>query len=161
MSDIVPWDKGTTDPAVLDQELTALSPKERALVQHWCGSAKETWKSLQEYAGEEFSKMFVKESLKDIRIVRAIRLNEGMGSAGVLNKNERQQFWSNVIMDDDQKMGDRLKASELLGRVAKDFSEVVEISASSNFAEAIASARARAKEVSCIDADAEVIEEVE
>jgi hypothetical protein len=161
MTDIVPWDAPTTDPAVLDQELSALSPKERALVQHWCGSAKETWKSLQEYPGEEFSKMFVKESLKDIRIVRAIRLNEGMGSAGVLNKNERQQFWSNVIMDDDQKMGDRLKASELLGRVAKDFSEVVEISASTDFAKSIAEARARAKAMTCVDVDAEVIEEVE
>ena len=158
MSDIVPWDKGTTEPAVLDQEMSALSPKERALVTHWCGSAKETWKSLQEYPGEEFSKLFVKESLKDIRIVRAIRLHEGMGNAGVLNKIERQQFWSNVIMDDDQRMGDRLKASELLGKVAKDFVESVEVSASGDFAKALAEARARAKAVTCIDVEAEEVE---
>lgn len=45
----------------------------------------------------------------------------------IATRKERQVFWTNVIMDEDEKMSDRLKASELLGRSEVDFVEKKEI----------------------------------
>jgi hypothetical protein len=100
----------------------------------------------------------VKKMASDIRIVRAIRIYNAHSNPGIASKNERQEFWSSVMLDETERMSDRLKASELLGKAAKDFVEQVEISATTDFAKAIADARKRTKE---IDVEAEVIGEPE
>jgi phage terminase small subunit len=41
----------------------------------------------------------------------------------IMNRQARQEFWSKVIQDPEQSMGDRLRASELLGRSEADFTE--------------------------------------
>ena len=150
---------GDTDMAVIDANFVELTPRERSVVENWMGSGKETWKCLQLLNGDEFSQSFVRDCLLDIRVVRAIRLYEGRSQAGVLTKQERQQFWSSVILDDNQRMGDRLKASELLGKVGMDFTEEIKITGGEDFAKAIANARARVKEIDVIvDVESEVVE---
>ena len=39
----------------------------------------------------------------------------------IKNREERQEFWSNVMQDPQEKTPDRLKASELLGKSEADF----------------------------------------
>lgn len=41
----------------------------------------------------------------------------------VADRAARQQFWTSTMLDVEQKMPDRLKASELLGRSQADFIE--------------------------------------
>jgi phage terminase small subunit len=39
----------------------------------------------------------------------------------IASREERQQFWTQVMYDEDQRMKDRLKAAELLGKTQADF----------------------------------------
>lgn len=41
----------------------------------------------------------------------------------IANRQERQIFWTQIMMDSEAQLKDRLKASELLGRSACDFSD--------------------------------------
>lgn len=138
------------DVSVVEDELDAilcgLTPKERTVVLYWDGSAKSTWMALRA-AGMDYSKEFVRELCNDIRMVRAIRKYAEMGDPGVLSRRERQQFWSKVVLDDEQRMTDRLKASELLGKSEKDFVDRIEVDATKEFANKLLEARNRLKEV--------------
>ena len=49
----------------------------------------------------------------------------------IATREERQAFWTNVLYgkeEDDTKMSDRLKASELLGRSEADFTDNLRVS---------------------------------
>jgi len=134
-------------PVSIDEALEPLSVKERMVVQHFCGSGKATWMALEKSYPGEFSKFFVRECLTDIKVIRAIRIFAGYNASGVLHNDEIKQFWSKVVMDDEQSMKDRLKASELLGKTHKMFVESVEIGASEDFAKQLSEARERLKEI--------------
>jgi len=41
----------------------------------------------------------------------------------IMTRQQRQQFWSEVALDEDVEMKDRLRASELLGKSEADFTE--------------------------------------
>ena len=66
--------------------------------------------------------------LKQVEILRAIenRINK-KDNKKILNREERQEFWSNTILDEKVDIHARLKASELLGRSQADFVERIEI----------------------------------
>jgi len=140
-------------PPDIDAVFAELTPKERTVVQYWNGSAQATWEELEKTYKGEFQKPFVREIVNDIRIVRAIRLYCEMGDPGVLSNKEAQQFWSKVVLDDEQRMGDRLKASELLGKSHKMFVEKVELTADADLAKRIALANDRLKEIDVVVED--------
>lgn len=57
-------------------------------------------------------------------IQEAIRAREKKRSKPVIaTREERQAFWTNVMNDESQKMQDRLRAAELLGKSEADFIE--------------------------------------
>ena len=63
---------------------------------------------------------------KNREVAAAIREREEKRvNSLILSREERQIFWSNVVRDPDEDMKNRLKASELLGRSAADFTEKV------------------------------------
>ncbi len=43
----------------------------------------------------------------------------------IANRQRRQEFWSKTMLDETLSMGDRLRASELLGKSEADFIDVV------------------------------------
>ena len=51
----------------------------------------------------------------------------------IMNRLERQAFWTQVALDYDQPIGARLKATELLGKSEGDFFENVNISTPPTF----------------------------
>ena len=62
--------------------------------------------------------------LKKVEILNAIQIREKMTTAeAIWNREKRQAFWTQVVRDTNQKMRDRLKASELLGKSEGDFIE--------------------------------------
>ena len=145
-------------PDIVDRALQELHPHERLFVEQWNGDLQDTWERIRkecEVKSHKLSYGAVKKMASDIRVVRAIRIYNAHSNPGIASKNERQEFWSSVMLDETERMSDRLKASELLGKAAKDFVEQVEISATTDFAKALADARKRTKE---IDVEAEVIE---
>lgn len=44
----------------------------------------------------------------------------------IANREQRQQFWSDVMHDEEQSMKDRLRAGELLGKSEADFTEKIQ-----------------------------------
>jgi len=59
---------------------------------------------------------------------------------GIAKRNERQAFWSKMMRDEASAAGNRLKASELLGRSEGDFLDRVEQTGSQSVAITIISA---------------------
>lgn len=63
--------------------------------------------------------------LKNAQVARAIAQVTAAGaSAKIADAQERKEFWTAVMRGDhDSEMKDRLKAAELLGKTAGDFTE--------------------------------------
>ena len=67
-----------------------------------------------------------RQNLANPRINKLIKARETKrNNPGIKNREERQQFWSNM-MDSAEKPSDALKASELLGRSEADFTDKVD-----------------------------------
>jgi phage terminase small subunit len=65
--------------------------------------------------------------LKNVEILNAIKAREKKQlNPTIATREERQKFWSAVMMDQDADMKNRLKASELLGKSQADFIQRVE-----------------------------------
>jgi len=63
------------------------------------------------------------ENLKKPEIAKAIRARENQrNKKHIKTREERQEFWSEM-MEASERDGDKLKASELLGRSEADFTE--------------------------------------
>ena len=66
--------------------------------------------------------------LRNVEISEAVKKAlEEKNTALIATREERQKFWTMILRDDDSRMSDRLKASELLGKSECDFSEKREI----------------------------------
>lgn len=65
--------------------------------------------------------------LKNVEVLQAINtaMNEKK-SALIATREQRQEFWTSVMLDTDTAMKDRLKASELLGKSEGDFTDKVQ-----------------------------------
>ena len=68
------------------------------------------------------------------RLLKNVEVSQAISSAMTERRNsliatreQRQQFWTQVMNDTDQDMKHRLRASELLGRSEADFTEKREI----------------------------------
>ena len=58
----------------------------------------------------------------------AIKAREAQRLAPTIaTRQERQEFWTSVLRNEDEAMKDRLKAAELLGKSEGDFLERVEM----------------------------------
>jgi len=55
----------------------------------------------------------------------------------IASRQGRQKFWSEVMQDTKNKMPDRLKASELLGKSEADFTENLKVNVSGSLADDI------------------------
>ena len=65
--------------------------------------------------------------LKNVEVLHAINtaMNERKITL-IATREQRQEFWTSVMLDTDTAMKDRLKASELLGKSEGDFTDKVQ-----------------------------------
>ena len=94
-----------------------LTTKQQGFVDVYAGDIKEAAKN----AGISYN--YGRELMTRSDVVAAIRLREEkeVRPDMILNRLERQAFWSTVVRDQYQDMRDRLRASELLARSEADF----------------------------------------
>lgn len=86
------------------------------------------------------------ELLKNPEIAKAIAERQTKSSNKLIaTREERQAFWTTVMLDTVEDMRNRLKASELLGRSNADFTEKIEHSGTLELAESLKKARERVK----------------
>jgi phage terminase small subunit len=75
--------------------------------------------------------------LKEVEVAQAISKKQThLDGKAIATRVERQQFWTRVLlgMEEDAKMADRLKASELLGKSEADFTDKLEHSGTMSIA---------------------------
>lgn len=105
--------------------MAGLTPKQKAFAELFDGNATETAKKAGYSKKTAYSQG--QRLLKNVEVMKLIRAREKRESRGnIANRQERQEFWSEVMGDSDADMKDRLKASELLGKSECDFTEKVQ-----------------------------------
>lgn len=99
-----------------------LTPKQARFVAAYCGNATE---AAREAGYSTKTAAFIgAENLKKPQISKAIKERRDKRLASLIaTREERQQFWTNLMRDEDRKEADRLKASELLAKSEGDFLE--------------------------------------
>ena len=66
----------------------------------------------------------------DILAAIRTRIDTEIRPLRIASRQQRQQFWTDVMNDKDQPMPNRLRASELLGRSEMDFPNKTELNVS-------------------------------
>lgn len=92
------------------------SPLQQMFIALFNGSVKET--ALACGTSDSYGRTMF--AIPDVKQAIKIRHNKEYNPK-ILTRQERQAFWSRIIVDSDAEMRDRLKASELLGKSEMDF----------------------------------------
>ena len=107
---------------------TNLTVKQKRFVEFYDGNGTEAARKAGYKGNDNTLNQVAIENLRKPMILEAIEKRESERlSEGILDREKRQIFWSEVIEDKDQKMPDRLRASELLGKSEADFIDKQEI----------------------------------
>jgi len=119
---------------------TALTDMEAAFVAAFDGNATAAARAAG-YASPDVKGPLL---LRKKKIQNAIEHRRARSNAGLIATRERrQQWWTEVMLDERRKMADRLKASELLAKSEGDFLERIQHSADNSFADLLKAARER------------------
>ena len=97
-----------------------LTPKQKKFIEAYAGNATEAAKA----AGysEKTAYSAGQRLLKGVEIQNAIREREEMEARErIATRQQRQEFWTEVMNGDWNDMSDRIRASELLGKSEADF----------------------------------------
>ena len=107
---------------------TNLTAKQKRFVEFYDGNGTATARKAGYKGNDNTLNQVAIENLRKPMILEAIEKRESERlSEGILDREKRQVFWSKVIEDENQKMPDRLRASELLGKSEADFIDKQEI----------------------------------
>ena len=98
-----------------------LTPKQQRYVDCYCGNIRESAEKAgvsYTYAKELHSKTYY------LHVMVALKNRiDTTPNTQIMNRQQRQEFWSKIANDTNVDMNDRLKASELLARSEADFLE--------------------------------------
>ena len=94
-----------------------LTPKQRLFVDAYCGDIKEAAKK----AGYSYS--YARNMVTDCdKVIEALKnRTDTLSNSKIMNRQQRQEFWTKMATDEEVSNGDRLRASELLARSEADF----------------------------------------
>ncbi len=107
----------------------ALTVRQQAFVQAYTGNATEA--AIKAGYSANSARATGAELLTYPDVIEAIRVrNEEREKPLIATREQRQKFWSEVMLDPEQEMQHRLKAAELLGKSECDFSERLQIDGS-------------------------------
>ncbi len=97
-----------------------LTSKQQKFVESYVGNATEAARS----AGYLQPHSQGSRLLENVEILKAIEARERKPrELRIATREERQHLWTEIMFDPQQRMVDRLKASELLGKSNADFSD--------------------------------------
>lgn len=128
------------DPLTMsyDELLPRLNTREQKFVHVYDGNGVEAARTAG-YAGSnhvlavQASRLLRKEEIR-----RAIALRTELEvERHILNREERQELWTRLALDEELEASDRLKALELLGKSQADFTERLEVKGELTLAELV------------------------
>jgi phage terminase small subunit len=104
----------------------ALTPKQQRFVEHYAGNA--TQAAVMAGYSKKTAYRIGAELLQKTSVSEAIKAREATESrARIASRQQRQEFWTETMVDSGAEMKDRLKASELLGKSEGDFLDRVDL----------------------------------
>lgn len=121
-----------------DELLMRLTVREQKFVHVYTGSGKDAAEAAG-YSGDRHQlAVFGSRLLRKPEIRRAIALRtEASVERHILSREERQELWTQLALDDSLEAADRLKALELLGKSQADFTEKLEVKGELTLAELV------------------------
>lgn len=106
--------------------MAKLNARQQAFVEAYAGNATAAALAAgysEKTARSQGQRLLTKDDIKD-----AIKARETQRLAPTIaTRQERQEFWTSVLRNENEAMKDRLKAAELLGKSEGDFLERVEM----------------------------------
>ena len=106
--------------------MAKLNAKRQAFVDAWEGNA--TAAALAAGYSPKTAYSQGQRLLKIVEVQEAIKARETQRLAPTIaTRQERQEFWTSVLRNEEEAMKNRLKAAELLGKSEGDFLERVEM----------------------------------
>lgn len=107
--------------------MSKLTPKQKAFVELYSGNATEAAAKAGYSAKTAYSQG--ERLLRNVEVRKAIAGREQKESRKrIASRQQRQEFWTDIMGNDDAEMKDRLRASELLGKSEGDFVDKLSIS---------------------------------
>ena len=104
-----------------------VSPQQKKFVQAYMGNATEA--AIKAGYSEKTARSKGSQLLTKIDIKKAIEQRETKQTNKLIaTREQRQEFWTKIMYDDQADMKDRLKSSELLGKSQADFTDKTELS---------------------------------
>jgi phage terminase small subunit len=103
-----------------------LTARQKMFIEVYAGNAAEAARA----AGysERYADRYASQLMNKPEIISAIRARENERSAeAIMTREQRQIFWTSIARDTSQRIGDRLRASELLAKSEGDFIERREV----------------------------------
>lgn len=108
---------------VADEKLTA---KQQAFVEAYAGNA--TAAALAAGYSKKSARVQGRRLITKDNVAKAIKEREAQRIAPTIaSRQERQEFWTSVLRNEEESMKNRLKAAELLGKSEGDFLDRVEM----------------------------------
>jgi phage terminase small subunit len=123
---------------------TRFTPKQLKFVELYSGNGTEAAR-LAGYKGSDNTlAQAARDLLRNPQIKKAIEERQAKKlNPLIASREQRQEFWTAVMRDEEQTMKNRLKASELLGKSEADFTDKVEHSGTVDLADKMKRARER------------------
>lgn len=104
-----------------------LSPQQKKFVQAYMGNATEA--AIAAGYSAKTARSQGQRLLTNVDIKKAIEQRETKETNKLIaTREQRQEFWTKIMYDDQADMKDRLKSSELLGKSQADFTDKTELS---------------------------------
>jgi len=105
-------------PKKLQEKYNRLTERQKRFVDLWNGKGKETAK----LAGYKQPQYAAVRCLKIVNICQLINFKKDKElKPGILNREQRQKFWSDMMLNSEATRIEQLKASDLLGKSEGDF----------------------------------------
>lgn len=97
-----------------------LTSKQKKFVEFYNGNATEA--AIKAGYSKKTAKAIANENLTKPYLLQAIKQRQDKETnTGIMNRQERQKFWSDIANDIKQEINARLRASELLAKSEADF----------------------------------------
>lgn len=121
-----------------EQLLERLNTREQKFVHVYDGNGQEAAKAAGYEGNKHVLAVQASRMLRKSEIRRAIALRtEADVERFILSREERQELWSRIALDESTETADRLKALELLGKSQADFTEKLEVKGELTLAELV------------------------
>lgn len=133
-----------------------LTYKQRKFVELYDGNATKAAR-LAGYKDRPSIRVTACENLTKPSVKAALAEREAkMSEKRILSRTERQQFWTDLVINPEIDVSARIKASELLGKSEADFTENLKVDNTIDISQALELAHKRAYEIATFKNDIEV-----